>query len=60
MAVAALEPVQVIPLAEAVLCVDCLAVTNTNTHRCAACQSPAVMSLARVLEREQLQMTEGE
>lgn len=48
------QTVVILPLAKAVLCQDCAAVSNGVNH-CPACGSAALASIARWLERE----TEG-
>lgn len=39
-----------IPLNDAVLCLDCSCVSNAN-HQCPACSSHALMNLSAVLDR---------
>ena len=48
------QTVVILPLAKAVLCQDCRAVSN-GINRCPACGSAAIATIARWLERE----TEG-
>lgn len=43
-----------LPLNRAVLCPNCETLTNSQSARCAACGSLGLMSLARVLDREEV------
>ena len=45
----ALAETQVIPLREAVLCVDCEMVSNSTQGHCLACGSHALMNIAAAL-----------
>lgn len=44
-----LAEVQMVPLREAVLCVDCENVSNSTSNFCAACGSRALLSIATAL-----------
>ena len=41
-----------IPLAEAVLCVDCNVITRAKNGHCPVCESASLMNLANVLDRQ--------
>lgn len=43
---------QAIPLSRAILCEDCVHISDSTTNRCGHCGSTAVMNLAKVLDRE--------
>ena len=43
----------VIPLVQAVLCLDCNCVSDANRH-CPACSSKALMNLSSVLNRQKM------
>jgi hypothetical protein len=45
------QPVDSIPLAEAVLCENCGCITRAKNGHCPVCESVAVLSLAALLER---------
>lgn len=42
----------IVPLASAELCIDCEAITEARNGRCGRCGSRALLSLAKVLNRE--------
>jgi hypothetical protein len=42
----------VLPLSQAVLCCDCVSLTNAKGPYCLACGSPSLISLVRILDRE--------
>jgi formate dehydrogenase maturation protein FdhE len=42
----------IIPLRLAVLCCDCVSVTNAVGSYCPVCGSPSLISMIRVLDRE--------
>jgi len=44
-------PVESIPLAEAVLCVNCECVTRARNGHCPVCESQSLVSLARLAGR---------
>ena len=41
-----------VPLKKAQLCIDCEAITDGADGRCGVCGSQALLSIARVLDRE--------
>jgi hypothetical protein len=41
-----------IPLAEAVLCVDCNMITRAKNGHCLVCESASLLNLASVLDRQ--------
>lgn len=45
----------ILPLRAAILCVDCLAISNTPNSFCPACCGTALFSLAVILERPEKQ-----
>ncbi len=48
----------VLPMNRAVLCVDCMNLTNAVGSYCPACASPSLIALSRVLDREPEPKTE--
>lgn len=48
-----------IALRNAVLCVDCDCVSNSNHHSCVVCGSAALIGLAKVLSREPMMVPDA-
>lgn len=46
-------PVEIIPLARAVLCADCNQITMATNGHCLACGSHSIMNLGKVLDRKE-------
>lgn len=46
------DPVESIPLAEAVLCANCNCITRAKNGHCLVCQSRSVVNLATILDRK--------
>jgi hypothetical protein len=51
--VAGFDPVELIPLDQAVLCENCRVISRGKNHLCLSCGSPSILHLANVLGREQ-------
>ena len=50
----ATAPTDVIPLREAVLCVDCENLTRAKNGHCIYCGGHAVLNVAKILDREEI------
>jgi len=50
---AGFEPVELVPLDQAVLCENCHVIRRGKNHHCLSCGSPSILYLENVLGREQ-------
>lgn len=48
-----LDDISIIPLRDAVLCVNCNTASNANGPFCPACGSPSLFNLSVLLDREE-------
>jgi len=54
------QPVDSIPLAEAVLCANCNCVTRAKNGHCPVCESGSVINLAALLDGKEQSATEAQ
>jgi len=54
------QPVDSIPLAEAVLCANCNCVTRAKNGHCPVCESASIVNLATLLDGKEQSTTEAQ